>query len=213
MQYIIHSNIIFDTTEYILKSLHNDNNLIKLSNSSGRILEELIKHRHTGSPVTREHLFTVVWKSYGLEPSHGNLNQQISLIRKNLAIFGVDSSSILTIPKRGLKLNNQLTIKQIENDPENNYISPNQYAHDSTKSNIDKNDNITSRNSNPFHTQTYIKYIITLIITLFFVFTIGFIYLYNKTNSIKLYCCKEINSCNICTFPIISEFEFQNNET
>lgn len=38
-------------------------------------------------------------------------------------------------------------------------------------------------------------------------FSIGSIYLYHKTNNIKLYCCKEINSCNICAFPETPKLE------
>ncbi|CAD83456.1 transcriptional regulatory protein, C terminal domain [Candidatus Blochmanniella floridana] len=203
MKYIIHSNIAFDTTEYILTSLHDSHASIKLSTSAGRILEELIKNRNTGLPVTREHLFTTVWKTHGLEPSNGNLNQQVSLIRKTLTLLGLNSSSIITVPKRGLKINNQLIIEAVHNN------SPNPQ---STVNPIENQINNTPPLPNTIlkNTITYVKYILILTAMLIIIFSIGFIYLYNKTNNTKLYCCKEINSCDICDFPIILEFTCNN---
>lgn len=197
MKYVINSNIEFDTTEYILTSLNDSNLSVKLSNSAGRILEELIKHRNSELPVTREHLFTIVWKSHGLIPSNGNLNQQISLIRKTLIILGLESASIITIPKRGLKLNHQLNIEHIQDNVLTNSFSSKQIT----------NQNNILPNSMLLSFKTYIRYIITLTTMLIIVFSMGFMYLYNKTDHIKLYCCKEINTCNICTVPTTSESE------
>lgn len=198
MRYIIHSNIEFDTTEYILTSLSDSNLSIKLSNSAGRILEELIKHRNTELPVTREHLFTVVWKAHGLDPSNGNLNQQISLIRKTLITLGLHSSSIITIPKRGLKLNSKLLIENIQDHPLTTNNNANQIS----------DQHIALPNAMLLSFKTYLKYIITLTTMLIVAFSMGFMYLYNKSNNIKLYCCKEINTCNICTVPTVSEPDY-----
>lgn len=198
MKYIINSNIEFDTTEYVLKSLNESNLLIKLSNSAGRILEELIKHQNTELPVTREHLFSVVWETHGLNPSNGNLNQQIRLIRKAFSNLNLDSSSIITIPKRGLKLNNRLKIKNVEDNSIKSHISSNNHI-------IDQNQ--LSNNSMLLSFKTYIKYIITFTTISSIIFSISFLYLYNKSNHIKLYCCKEINTCNICAAPVKSEFD------
>ncbi|URJ30357.1 winged helix-turn-helix domain-containing protein [Candidatus Blochmannia vicinus (nom. nud.)] len=192
MKYVIQSTIIFDTAEYILTSLTEPNTSVKLSNSAGRVLEELIKQRNIdpNTPVTRDHLFSIVWRVYGLEPSNGNLNQQISLIRKTIASFGLDPSSIITIPKRGLKLNNQLTIEKI--NEETPCLSSTLHK------TIDKNNNLPS--SALLNIKTHIKYMTTLTTIVSILFSIGFFYLYTKKDHIKLYCCKEINSCNVCTF-------------
>ncbi|WP_331828186.1 winged helix-turn-helix domain-containing protein [Candidatus Blochmannia sp. SNP] len=192
MKYVIESTIIFNTAEYILTSLTDSNTSVKLSNSAGRVLEELIKQRNIdpNTPVTRDHLFSIVWRTYGLEPSNGNLNQQISLIRKTLTYFGLDPSSIVTMPKRGLKLNSQLTIEKI--NEETPCISSTLHQ------TIDKNNNLPS--SALLNIKTHIKYIMTLTTIVAILFSIGFVYLYTKKDHIKLYCCKEINSCNICTF-------------
>lgn len=203
MKYIIHSNIEFDTTNYVLTLLNASKTSVKLSNPAGRILEELIKHQNTDSLVTREHLFTVVWKSYGLEPSHGNLNQQVSLIRKTLTAFGLNSSCIITIPKRGLKLSNQIIIKTIQNN-----------VHTLTNSKFKP---IINSNNNIFSSpvllsfKTYISYIITLTIMIVIIFSMSLIFLYHKKDNIKLYCCKEINSCSVCPIPATAEPEYNDN--
>lgn len=199
MKYIIHSNVEFDTTEYTLTLLNDSKKSIKLSNSAGRILEELIKYRNTNAPVTREHLFTVVWKSHGLEPSNGNLNQQISLIRKTLTTFGLNSACIITIPKRGLKLSKQVTIKNTQD----NYVTANTDANTI----INQNSNILS-NSILLSFKTYINYIITLIIMIVIIFSMGIMFFYNKIDNIKLYCCKEINTCSICPIPTTAEPDY-----
>ncbi|URJ32508.1 winged helix-turn-helix domain-containing protein [Blochmannia endosymbiont of Camponotus sp.] len=203
MKYVIQSTIIFDTTEYTLTLLTDSDTSVKLSNSAGRVLEELIKRHNIDvcAPVTREHLFSNVWRAYGLEPSNGNLNQQISVIRKTLTSFGLDSSSIITIPKRGLKLNNQLIIEKIHEDRP--CVSP------SLHKNTDQNNNLLS-SSILLNIKAHIKYMITLTIMVVILLSIGFVYLYTKKDHIKLYCCKEINSCNICTFH--SELGFECND-
>lgn len=199
MKYVIHSTIIFDTTEYTLTALNNPHVSIKLSNSAGRVLEELVKYRNTDTPVTRAHLFSVVWKTHGLEPSNGNLNQQISLIRKIFTTFGLNGSSIITIPKRGLKLNNQLIIKKIKNETSQNTILSKDIMNN-------YHTNITSSTFLSF--KSYMKYITSLIAMMMVILLIGVVYFHVKQNNIKLYCCKEVDSCNICTFNSMSGPEY-----
>lgn len=200
MKYVIHSTIVFDTIEYTLTSLHNPHVSVKLSNSSGRVLEELVKYHSTNTLVTREHLFVIVWKTHGLEPSNGNLNQQISLIRKIFITFGLNGASIITIPKRGLKLNDQLIVEKIKNETTHTTIL--------TKK-------ITNNNHNTIlpmlaNFKSYIKHIIVLTMMMFVILLAGFIYFHIIQNNIKLYCCKEIDSCNICTFNVTPESEYNN---
>lgn len=204
MKYVIHSTVIFDTIEYTLTLLYNPHTSIKLSNSAGRVLEELVKHHDSDTLVTREHLFAVVWKNHGLEPSNGNLNQQISLIRKVFNTFKFNQSSIITIPKRGLKLNKQLIIKKMKNEtPNTAVLSKNIINNDYHHSYIPS---LTILNF-----KLYMKYIIVLTIMMIILLITGFVYFHIKQNNIKLYCCKEIDSCNICTFNIIPGSEYKEN--
>lgn len=114
MKYLINHSVLFDTLEYQLSLANDPSTLIRLSNTSGRVLAALISSHGEGQTVSREWLFEIVWSNHGLQPSNGNLNQQISLIRKALVSLGLDNSAIVTVPKRGLKLNDQLIINDLE---------------------------------------------------------------------------------------------------
>ncbi|AKC59954.1 winged helix-turn-helix domain-containing protein [Blochmannia endosymbiont of Polyrhachis (Hedomyrma) turneri] len=194
MKYIIHSTIIFDTTEYLLTPLTDNNQSIKLSNSAGRILEELIKYQNTDEPITREYLFSTIWRQHGLEPSHGNLNQQISLIRKSLGSFGISPTSIITIPKRGLKLNKEISIEITDKKTS---VIPSATISANNKRTFNK----TPFFSSPAILKSNPRYAIILLILIITVLSISIIYMYIKDKNLKkLHLCKQINSCNICTF-------------
>ncbi|WP_225624841.1 winged helix-turn-helix domain-containing protein [Blochmannia endosymbiont of Colobopsis nipponica] len=177
------------------------NTSIKLSNSAGKVLEELIKYRDTQEPVTRKHLFYAVWENHGLEPSNGNLNQQISVIRKNLNLLGLNISAIITIPKRGLKLNNQLTIQTIKE----NYTN----SHSAFKTNDKhKHSKLTSFKTTVFqlNTNKYMLTIFIMLITILIISTVSYLN-YKNINNKKLYFCKQVNSCNICSLNPIPGLE------
>ncbi|TCV95239.1 winged helix-turn-helix domain-containing protein [Biostraticola tofi] len=114
MKYLVNETVVFDTAEFTLCSEDSEPNCIKLSNSAGKVLEQLILHHGNGQVVTRDHFFEQVWTINGLQPSNGNLNQQVSLIRKALSNVGLGSSVIITVPKRGLKLSDKLRITALE---------------------------------------------------------------------------------------------------
>ncbi|MCR3756122.1 MAG: putative transcriptional regulator YqeI [Sodalis sp. Psp] len=200
MKYIINSTVAFDTTEYLLTLVDDANTSVKLSNSAGRVLEELIQYRGTGEPVTREHLFANVWSAHGLNPSNGNLNQQVSIIRKGLTSLGLDASAIVTFPKRGLKLNDQLVISFAEEDippptytPAVNTFSPETTQPPTAKpSGEKKNINATL--------------ILLMVIAMLLTVSMAYIY-YEDDDSQKLYFFSQINLCKIYTFHPISELE------
>jgi len=127
MKYLINDSILFDAVEYQLSVLDAPSSLIKLSTTSGRVLAALIISHGGGHTVSREWLFEKVWINHGLQPSNGNLNQQISLIRKALAALGLDGSAIVTVPKRGLKLNYLLMISIFEESALSTSAAADQY--------------------------------------------------------------------------------------
>lgn len=198
MKYIINSTVAFDTTEYLLTLVDDADTSVKLSNSAGRVLEELIQYRGTGEPVTREHLFASVWSAHGLQPSNGNLNQQVSLIRKGLTSLGLDASAIVTIPKRGLKLNDQLVISTLEDDitqatciPAVNEF-PVEIAHPVM---------LTGGRKNINGALTFLMVIVTLLTVV-----MAYIY-YEDDDNQKLYFFSQINTCKVYTFHPIPGLE------
>lgn len=117
MNYLIDNHVIFNTLEYRLFLLYDGQTNVKLSNTAGRVLEELIIAYRNSEAVTRESLFAKVWETQGLVPSNGNLNQQVSLLRKAFLALGMKATDIVTLPKRGLKLNDSLNIVIYNEDP------------------------------------------------------------------------------------------------
>lgn len=198
MKYVINSTVAFDTTEYLLTLVDDADTSVKLSNSAGRVLEELIQYRGTGEPVTREHLFASVWSAHGLQPSNGNLNQQVSLIRKGLTSLGLDASAIVTIPKRGLKLNDLLVISTLDDDitqatgiPAVNEF-PVEIAHPVM---------LTGGRKNINGALTFLMVIVTLLTVV-----MAYIY-YEDDDNQKLYFFSQINTCKVYTFYPIPGLE------
>ncbi|MBN6363716.1 winged helix-turn-helix domain-containing protein, partial [Providencia huaxiensis] len=65
-------------------------------------------------------LLTSVWEEYGLVGSNNNLNTYISEIRKKLEQIGIDPKSIVTVPKKGFRLDNHISIHEnIETEDSN----------------------------------------------------------------------------------------------
>lgn len=200
MKYIINSLVIFDTIEYNLSLFRKKNRFVKLSHSAGRVLEELIKYRKNSKPLSREHLFEKIWHVHGLQPSNGNLNQQISLIRKGLRKLGLNSSVIITIPKKGLKLNDQLSIKEIKNSKKSDFINKNQSYF---KRNMFFGKNLISQN------HVFQKYKTALTFLFVFITSASLFFIFNQKQDLnqKLYFFDQVNSCKVYTVHPIPTLE------
>ena len=79
-----------------------------LSNSSSRLLFELLHHR--GQALSRDVLLETVWDNYGLVSSNSNLNHYMSRLRKKLDFFNVPERGIITVPKKGFKFNENVPV-------------------------------------------------------------------------------------------------------
>ncbi|BAC24613.1 yqeI [Wigglesworthia glossinidia endosymbiont of Glossina brevipalpis] len=198
MKYIINSLVIFDTIEYNLSLFKKKNKHIKLSHSAGRVLEELIKFHKNSSPISREYLFKNIWIIHGLQPSNGNLNQQISLIRKGLKHLGLNSSVIVTIPKKGLKLNDKLKIKKLEKNNAKDFII------DEISSSFKKR---TLFNLSRINFKYKIIFSLISFIILFIFFSMFYSFKYKNNLNQKLYFFDQVNSCKVYTFHPISILE------
>lgn len=83
---------------------------VLMAASTRRLLEVLIKNQ--GNPVTRDCLFKTVWDDNGMRSSNGNLNQYISILRKQLDQVGLPDNTIITIPRVGFMFNPDILISQ-----------------------------------------------------------------------------------------------------
>ncbi|HBZ4239985.1 TPA: transcriptional regulator, partial [Klebsiella pneumoniae] len=67
-----------------------------------------------GHVVEREHLLEQVWESHGLVSSNGSLNQYISILRKTLTSLTDIEDIIVSIPKVGFIISQDIEILQLE---------------------------------------------------------------------------------------------------
>ncbi|WP_161969181.1 winged helix-turn-helix domain-containing protein [Entomohabitans teleogrylli] len=79
---------------------------------SARLLSELIKTN--GTMVTREELLTRVWEDHGYRASNSNLNNYLSILRRNLTALLPESVLITTLPKQGIIF--QASVEEISTD-------------------------------------------------------------------------------------------------
>lgn len=199
MVYLINHLVMFNTVEYQLTLLNDESQVIKLSNTAGRVLEELIRVHGGGETVPRATLFEKVWESQGLHPSNGNLNQQISLIRKALISLGLESTAIITLPKRGLKLNDHLIISPYDAQE----IAPLPTVALIPAAGINET---TSRPLATFFSVPTL--FINSLVVIAMIITVLMIYFYFTINNKQpLFFFRKIDSCNIYTLRPITQSE------
>lgn len=116
MDYFINQNIHFDSINGLLKLIDNENSTVQLSRPGSRLLTELIIH--CGKTMTREDLLKSVWEDHGLRPSGSNLSNHISQLRKTLSQFGIHQNIIVTVPKKGFRLEAEITLTRPSHYPD-----------------------------------------------------------------------------------------------
>lgn len=197
MKYLIDNVVIFDTQENSLGRVNDDNKNIKLSNTSSRVLKELVIAHGSGETVSRETLFANVWDSQGLQSSSGNLNQQISILRKTFSSLGLPLTAIVTLPKRGLKLNDNLNITLLNG----------QYALQGNPPPRGMESMTTEAKT--FYAQRFTKEIIinVLLILSIIVFTASAYVYFRYDEAQPFFFFDKIDECNIYTFSPVQDDE------
>jgi len=142
MNYLINEKIIVNNEGFKLKGQSEIE--IKLTVLPARILEEILALN--GGFITRDILFKRVWENVGLEPSNSSLTQYISILRKSFRSIGIEEDVILTIPKVGFKLNENIRILSLSplETTEGDQFS---LASESLVINENKNELVTPKNS------------------------------------------------------------------
>lgn len=100
MEYIINDLVMFDEQRSRLSLLEGQEEVF-LSQAMARLLVLFIERN--GQTLERDELFEKVWDDFGMRSSNANLNQHISLLRKEFALLGLPDNIIITVPKIGFK--------------------------------------------------------------------------------------------------------------
>ncbi|EOV8089964.1 MULTISPECIES: winged helix-turn-helix domain-containing protein [Providencia] len=118
--YTIDEKYIFEQKTSLIYLKDDRNQNIELSKPAARLLNQIILLNLKKGIATRDELLTSVWEEYGLVGSNNNLNTYISEIRKKLEQVGIDPKSIVTVPKKGFRLDNHIFIHEnVETDNKN----------------------------------------------------------------------------------------------
>lgn len=107
MRFDIEKLIQFDTENATLVNLLTGDS-IELSLTSTRLLAKLLSHHR--DVLSREEIFQSVFDKYGARSSNSNLNQYISILRKNILELGVEKEVIVTIPRIGFRISENVSI-------------------------------------------------------------------------------------------------------
>ncbi len=110
MKFIMNKQIIFDSDMCTLGLEDSQDELIQISNPTKRLLLLLIAHK--GEAIKREVIFKKVWDDYGMVSSNNNLNQCVSKLRKIMKNLGMDEEVIVTVPKIGFMLHQQVDVEK-----------------------------------------------------------------------------------------------------
>lgn len=114
--YTIDNKFIFEhrTSRIFLKDVPDQH--IELSKPAARLFGEILLLNLKKGIATRDELLTNVWEEYGLVGSNNNLNTYISEIRKKLELVGIDPKTIVTVPKKGFRIDSHLSSIAMDND-------------------------------------------------------------------------------------------------
>ncbi|UNH30459.1 winged helix-turn-helix domain-containing protein [Moellerella wisconsensis] len=123
LTYIINNTLLFSPEDCTLSQQSDQNKIELLSKPAARLFNELITLYQNGHLATRDELLTNVWENHGLVGSNNNLNTYISEIRKKIEKLGENPKLIVTIPKKGFRLDGE--IKQYFSTEHNNQESVN----------------------------------------------------------------------------------------
>ncbi|HEY4468340.1 MAG TPA: winged helix-turn-helix domain-containing protein [Klebsiella sp.] len=107
MRFDIEGFITFDTEEASLVNLLTGD-CIELSATSTRLLTSLLQCR--GDIISRVDIFQMVFEKYGARPSNSNLNQYISTLRRSLTELGIEKNVIITVPRIGFKISEDIIV-------------------------------------------------------------------------------------------------------
>ncbi|ELY4546051.1 winged helix-turn-helix domain-containing protein, partial [Cronobacter sakazakii] len=104
-RFLIGETIVFDPDRRIIYS---ENKKVRLHSSCVYCLELLIEHQ--GEVVEHETFYEYVWRRFGMEVGPNALYQSISMLRKALSTCGNQDNIILTAPRRGFSLSQEICI-------------------------------------------------------------------------------------------------------
>ncbi len=111
MIYKINNTILFRDDDGLIWIEEDEESRYNLTATTSRLLAFLLQKQ--GEVLTRELILTQVWDNYGLRSSNNSLNKYISDLRCILRNLGCEEEVILTLPRVGFKISENINITLI----------------------------------------------------------------------------------------------------
>lgn len=106
--FLLDGTVLFIPGRNLLTAVPDNSVQLALSNPASQCLHLLIQHH--GQVVERDVFFQRVWLSNGSQVTNNNFYQNISLLRRAFKEFGLNDELIITVPKVGIRLSEELKI-------------------------------------------------------------------------------------------------------
>lgn len=110
MKYMIEHLVLYDESDDSLQHKATNDKII-LPATAARVLSYLINNQ--GIVLSREQILTDVWDKHGYQPSNNSLTQYVSYLRKSFQNIDISPDSIITVPRIGLLLSENIAIQKI----------------------------------------------------------------------------------------------------
>lgn len=114
MNYLIDNKILFNPEKKTISSNERPEIVISLTTTASRLLTQLVLN--PDDVLSRPYLLKTVWEDHCYSSSDASLNNNISLLRKNLSAVSGAEIELKTIPKIGFQLNATIEILDISNE-------------------------------------------------------------------------------------------------
>lgn len=107
--FIINNDVSFNEEDGHLENRTSEVSVL-MAASTRRLLTVLISNH--GNPVERDCLLKTVWDDNGMRSSNSNLNQYISILRKQLLQVGLPYNAVITIPRVGFMFSPEIEVRR-----------------------------------------------------------------------------------------------------
>ncbi|MGA4650070.1 winged helix-turn-helix domain-containing protein [Citrobacter portucalensis] len=111
---IIEKKVEFDSAACLLRNVQTIDETT-ISFIQAQLLTLLLNHR--GFAVSRNEIFETIFDVHGAHATNNNLNQNISVLRKYLLQLGIDGEVIITVPRVGFMIADNLLIEILQKKP------------------------------------------------------------------------------------------------
>lgn len=113
MKFLIEKWVVFDSASCRLIHAQTADD-VAISVTHAQLLSLLIEYQ--GFAVSRNEIFEKIFDVNGAHATNNNLNQNVSVLRKQIAALGIDNEVITTVPRVGFMISDSVLIEPLQDE-------------------------------------------------------------------------------------------------